>query len=96
VQRAKLGERLNGMTFAKVFTSPLRRAMRTCELAGFGPVAETDRDLVEWDYGEYEGRVTVDILAERPELAVVPRWLPGRRVATTSCYAGRPRGAAST
>ena len=47
------------MTFAKVFTSPLRRAMRTCELAGFGPVAEIDPDLVEWDYGEYEGRTTV-------------------------------------
>jgi broad specificity phosphatase PhoE len=63
----KLGKRLHGMTFVKVFTSPLRRAMRTCELAGFGSVAETDRDLVEWDYGEYEGRLTVDILRERPE-----------------------------
>ena len=50
------GDRLRGMTFAKVFTSPLRRAMRTCELAGFGSVAEIDPDLVEWDYGEYEGR----------------------------------------
>src|ERR1700758_2702436 len=57
----KLGERLNGKTFAKVFSSPLLRAMRTCELAGFGAVAETDPDLVEWDYGEYEGRLTVDI-----------------------------------
>ncbi len=63
----KLGERLNGMTFAKVLTSPLRRAMRTCELTGFGPVAEIDPDLVEWDYGEYEGRRTADILAERPD-----------------------------
>jgi broad specificity phosphatase PhoE len=41
--------------------------MRTCELAGFGPLAQIDRDLVEWDYGEYEGRVTADILAERPD-----------------------------
>lgn len=63
----KLGERLRDMTFAKVFTSPLRRAMRTCELAGFGSVAEIDPDLVEWDYGEYEGRRTVDILRERPD-----------------------------
>ena len=51
----RLGERLKGMTFAKVFTSPLQRAARTCELAGFGAVAETDPDLVEWNYGQYEG-----------------------------------------
>src|SRR5437879_6869237 len=58
----RLGARLSGTTFAKVLTSPLRRARRTCELAGFGPVAEIDHDLVEWDYGEYEGRLTADIL----------------------------------
>jgi Histidine phosphatase superfamily (branch 1) len=52
----RLGDRLRGMTFAKVFTSPLRRARQTCELARFGPVAEIDPDLVEWDYGKYEGR----------------------------------------
>jgi probable phosphoglycerate mutase len=63
----RLGERLSGLTFAKVFTSPLRRAMRTCELAGFGSVAQSDADLLEWDYGEYEGRLTVDILKERPD-----------------------------
>src|ERR1700746_4182566 len=50
----RLGERLKGLTFAKVFTSPLRRASRTCELAGFAAVAESDRDLGEWNYGEYE------------------------------------------
>src|SRR5215468_10582813 len=61
----RLGERLKGLTFAKVFTSPLRRARRTCELAGYGSVAEIDPDLVEWDYGEYEGRTTVEIQAER-------------------------------
>jgi broad specificity phosphatase PhoE len=48
----RLGERLAGLTFAKVFTSPLRRAARTCELAGFGTAAEIDRDLVEWNYGD--------------------------------------------
>jgi broad specificity phosphatase PhoE len=77
VNARKLGERLNGMKFAKVFTSPLRRAMRTCELAGFGPVAETDRDLVEWDYGEYEGRLRVDILAERPNWQLFRDGAPG-------------------
>jgi hypothetical protein len=57
--------RLHGVTFAEVFTSPLQRATRTCELAGFGAVAEIDRDLVEWSYGEYEGRLTTDIHRER-------------------------------
>jgi probable phosphoglycerate mutase len=47
-----LAERLCGLPFARVFTSPLQRAARTCELAGFGGVAEVDRDLMEWDYGE--------------------------------------------
>src|SRR5581483_2919859 len=51
----QLGERLRGMPFAQVLTSPLQRARRTCELAGFGAVAVVDSDLVEWDYGEYEG-----------------------------------------
>jgi probable phosphoglycerate mutase len=73
----KLGERLNGMTFEMVLTSPLRRAKRTCELAGFEPVAETDRDLVEWDYGEYEGRRTAEILAERPDWQLFRDGCPG-------------------
>ena len=62
----RLAERLKGVTFAKVFTSPLQRARRTCELAGFGAVAELDPDLVEWNYGDYEGRTTSDIHSERP------------------------------
>jgi len=73
----RLGERLKGLTFAKVFTSPLRRAMRTCELAGFGSVAEIDPDLVEWDYGEYEGRTTADIRAERPDWSLFRDGCPG-------------------
>jgi broad specificity phosphatase PhoE len=60
-----LGARLRELTFAKVFTSPLRRAARTCELAGYGDIALVDPDLVEWDYGEYEGRRTAEILAAR-------------------------------
>ena len=62
----ELGKRLKEVVFAKVFTSPLQRARRTCALAGFGPVAEVDSDLVEWNYGEYEGRRTAEIRAERP------------------------------
>jgi probable phosphoglycerate mutase len=61
-----LGERLVGLNIGKVFTSPLKRAVRTCELAGFGSVAEVDRDLLEWNYGQYEGRRTAEIHAERP------------------------------
>jgi broad specificity phosphatase PhoE len=61
-----LADRLRGLAFAKVFTSPLQRARQTCALAGFEPVAEVDRDLVEWDYGEYEGLRTAEIRAQRP------------------------------
>jgi broad specificity phosphatase PhoE len=61
-----LGERLKGEVFAKVLTSPLLRARRTCELAGFGALAEVDADLQEWDYGRYEGRRTADIRQEQP------------------------------
>jgi probable phosphoglycerate mutase len=61
-----LGERLAGMTFAKVLVSPLQRAGRTCELAGLGHLAVADPDLMEWDYGEYEGLTTAEIRQRRP------------------------------
>jgi probable phosphoglycerate mutase len=73
----RLGERLKGLKFAKVLTSPLQRAARTCELAGFGAVAEVDRDLVEWDYGQYEGRRTAEIRAERPDWELFRDGCPG-------------------
>src|SRR6058998_2955064 len=63
----RLAQRLAGLAFAKVFTSPLQRAARTCELAGFGPVAEVDRDLVEWNYGNYEGLRTIEIRAKHAD-----------------------------
>jgi broad specificity phosphatase PhoE len=72
-----LKERLSGLKFAKVFTSPLQRARRTCELAGFGAAAEVDRDLVEWNYGEYEGRRTAEIHAERPHWQLFRDGCPG-------------------
>jgi broad specificity phosphatase PhoE len=72
-----LGTRLSGLSFAKVFTSPLQRAARTCELAGFGEKAEADPDLVEWDYGRYEGRRTVEILEERPDWYLFGDGCPG-------------------
>lgn len=73
----RLKERLQGLTFAVVLTSPLQRARRTCELAGFGSVAEVDRDLVEWNYGEYEGRRTCEILAQRPDWQLFRDGCPG-------------------
>ena len=66
-QAVALGARLRGLKFAIVLTSPLQRAHRTCELAGFGAVATIAPDLVEWDYGAFEGRTTADIHAERPD-----------------------------
>jgi probable phosphoglycerate mutase len=57
----RLGERLRGLAFAEVFTSPLRRASRTCELAGFSAVASVDDNLVEWNYGAYEGKTSGEI-----------------------------------
>jgi broad specificity phosphatase PhoE len=73
----RLKEQFRGVTFAKVFTSPLQRATRTCELAGFGSVAEIDRDLLEWNYGKYEGRRTVEILADRPGWQLFRDGCPG-------------------
>ena len=62
----RLSGRLSGIEFESVLTSPLRRASRTCELAGFAAVAEIDPNLLEWNYGDYEGRRSVEIHAERP------------------------------
>lgn len=73
----RLGERLRGLTFAKVITSPLQRASRTCELAGFGARAEVDADLVEWDYGEYEGRTSAEIRANRADWDLFRDGCPG-------------------
>jgi broad specificity phosphatase PhoE len=64
-QAALLRQRLARRAFAVVLTSPLRRARDTCDIAGYGAVAIADDDLVEWDYGGYEGRTTADIRRER-------------------------------
>jgi probable phosphoglycerate mutase len=77
----QLGERLRGLTFARVFTSPLQRASRTCALAGFGAVAEVDGDLLEWNYGQYEGRRSADILKERPDWQLFRDGCPGGEIA---------------
>ena len=73
----RLGERLKGLTFAKVLTSPLQRAARTCELSGWGAGAVVDRDLVEWDYGKYEGLTSAQILRENPDWQLFRDGCPG-------------------
>jgi len=73
----RLGNQLRGRSFAHVFTSPLQRARRTCELAGFGAEAEVDRDLLEWNYGDYEGLRTAEIHAKRPGWELFRDGCPG-------------------
>lgn len=73
----RLRDALSGLTFAKVFSSPLRRAWQTCELAGFRSRVEIVHDLVEWDYGDYEGRRSAEIHAERPDWQLFRDGCPG-------------------
>jgi broad specificity phosphatase PhoE len=72
-----IGRRLSGRPFALVLSSPLERALETCRLAGYGDVVELTDDLREWDYGDYEGRRTVDIQKERPGWSLWRDGVPG-------------------
>lgn len=65
-QARRLAGRLDGRRFGRVLTSPLSRAAETCWLSGLGGTAELRPELMEWDYGGYEGRTTPDIRQERP------------------------------
>jgi broad specificity phosphatase PhoE len=85
-----LGERLRGTTFARVFTSPLVRSRRTAELAGFGEVAQADPDLMEWDYGHYDGKTTAEIRKENPDWSLFRDGCPGgESVMAVECRADR-------
>ena len=81
-----LRERLKSVTFDRVFTSPLQRAARTCELAGFGEAAKLDPDLVEWDYGDYEGLTSAEIRKIRPGWTL---WDEGVPAGETAADVGR-------
>jgi len=72
-----LGSRLSGEKFSRIFQSPLIRVRRTCRLAGFADHAEIDPDLTEWNYGTYEGRLTVDVHRERPNWYIYSDGAPG-------------------
>jgi broad specificity phosphatase PhoE len=65
-QARELVDTLAGLTFEAVFVSPLRRARETCAIAGFGDLAIVDPDLVEWDYGAYEGKMSAEVQQQRP------------------------------
>lgn len=75
-QARLVGEALSGR-FGLVLTSPLRRAFDTCGLAGFGDAAQVREELAEWDYGEYDGRTTAEIRAERPGWSLWSDGAPG-------------------
>lgn len=73
----KLGLRLQRLQVGKVLTSPLQRARRTCELAGYGARAESRPDLVEWNYGDYEGLRYPEIKARQPDWVLFRDGCPG-------------------
>lgn len=77
----RLGERLRRNKAAHVFTSPLQRAKTTCDLAGFGANATVDADLVEWDYGDYEGLTTAEIRQRAPGWQLFRDGCPGGETA---------------
>jgi probable phosphoglycerate mutase len=76
-QAAALGDALRARPIAMVLSSPRRRALDTCRLAGFGDEVMVTEDLAEWDYGDYEGRTTVEIHTTRPAWSLWTDGVPG-------------------
>jgi len=76
MQARLLGRALRGRTFAAVFSSPRKRALRTAELAGLA-VTDVEEDLSEWNYGEKEGRTTAEIHQIRPDWSLWTDGSPG-------------------
>jgi probable phosphoglycerate mutase len=94
-QATALAARLGGHAFATVLASPLRRAWDTCRLAGFGAVARPSEDLLEWDYGGYEGRTTSEIRAAVPGWTIWTGGVPrGEAIEEVATRAGRAIDAA--
>jgi broad specificity phosphatase PhoE len=90
-EAAAIARRLAGKRFALVLTSPLQRALETCRLAGYGDAAHIEPNLLEWDYGDYEGRTTADIRNEVPGWNL---WIAGfPRGETIDQVAARARAA---
>ena len=76
-QAERVREQLAGRSFSLVLSSPLSRARETCNLAGLGDRAESCEDLLEWDYGSYEGATTEEIRRSRPGWSVFAGGAPG-------------------
>lgn len=73
----KIGRRLENISFAKVYSSPLQRALKTGQLAGFENAIEIDPDLLEWNYGQYEGLTTKEIREKDPDWDIFKDGCPG-------------------
>jgi len=73
---AAIRAKLDGRQFALVLVSPMQRARRTCEIAGYGEQAQVDSHLLEWNYGDYEGKTTADIRRERPDWSLFHDGVP--------------------
>lgn len=83
-ERARaIGRRLKGRPFSLVLSSPMVRALDTCRLAGYGDEVQIDENLMEWDYGDYEGRRTADIQKERPGWLLWTGGVPNGETADT-------------
>ena len=93
----ELARSLKGISFSHVLTSPLQRASKTCDLAGLGAAATVEPDLAEWDYGDYEGKRSLDIRKQRADWNVFRDGCPGGESVTQICQRadrliGRLRG----
>jgi len=73
---AAIRGKLEGRQFALVLVSPMQRARRTCEIAGYGDVAQVDPNLLEWNYGDYEGKTRAEIRKERPDWSLFRDGVP--------------------
>ena len=89
-QSTALGQGLGNRQFASVLCSPLRRARETCRLAGYGETAQVTDDLLEWDYGIYEGKTTEEIRKEQPDWSIWTTSVPqGESIEQVGCRAQR-------
>jgi broad specificity phosphatase PhoE len=89
-QAKLLGTRLRGHSFQSIFTSPLQRAQQTCALTGLLKTAQIDPDLVEWNYGDFEGMTSAQIRKIQPHWSIFSNGAPnGESVAAVGARADK-------